>query len=94
MEGRSSAVSFILGSTERGALLGTWPAGSPHHSVIVVGRVLEEVESSEQAAPINFLGKSVLPVLTPFQLRETSLGWPSNQTDRAIAFEDTDFTAR
>ena len=53
VEGRSSAVSFIRGSTERGALLGTWPAGSPHHSVIVVGRVLEEVESSEQAAPIN-----------------------------------------
>ena len=55
VEGRTSTVSFIPGPTAGGALVCTWPAGSPHHSiiVIVVGPVLEEVESSGQVASIN-----------------------------------------
>ena len=49
VEGRTSAVSFTPLSAGRGALVCTWPAGSPHHSTVKVGPVLEEAESSEQA---------------------------------------------
>lgn len=91
VEGRTSAVSFTPLSAGRGPRCALGLRGSPHHSTVKVGRVLEEVECSERAVLLWYprgalpSGSDSLPTAGGFSGLAIL---PSNQTDRAAAFED------